>query len=68
MDASVLVVKGTFVMGLGEEFDRSQGHELPAGSFMRCQRVCGTSSGPSVKPSIYVYGAGPLDHDLRQSG
>ncbi len=61
MDASVVVVKGTFVMGLGEKFDRSRGHELPAGAFMRMSKEVRHFEWTKGETIIYVYGAGPLD-------
>jgi hypothetical protein len=61
MDASVVVVKGRFVMGLGEKFDRSQGHEPPAGSFMRMSKGVRYFEWTKGETIIYVYGAGPLD-------
>jgi len=75
MDASVVIVKGTLVMGLGEKFDRSQGHELSAGSFMRMSKGVRHFEWTKGETIIYVYGAGPLDtiyvnpnDDPRQKG
>ena len=61
MDASVVVVKGTFVMGLGDKFDQGQGHELTAGSFMRVSKGVRHFEWTKGETIIYVYGAGPLD-------
>jgi hypothetical protein len=61
MDASVVVVKGTFVMGLGEEFDQRQGHELAAGAFMRMSKGVRHFEWTKGETIIYRYGAGPLD-------
>jgi len=75
MDASVVVVKGTFVMGLGERFDQSHGRELPAGSFMRMSKGVRHFEWTKGETIIYIYGAGPLDtiyvnpaDDPRQTG
>jgi hypothetical protein len=35
MDASVTVVQGSFIMGVGEKFEPAQAQELIAGSYMR---------------------------------
>ena len=61
MDASVVVVKGVFVMGLGDKFDRSKGHELAAGAFMRMSKGVHHFEWNIGETIIYVYGAGPLD-------
>jgi len=61
MDASVLVVKGTFVMGLGDKFDRTKGHEMMAGAFMRMSKGVRHFEWTKGETIIYVYGAGPLD-------
>jgi quercetin dioxygenase-like cupin family protein len=61
MDASVVVVKGTFVMGLGEKFEQRQGHEMTAGSFMRMSKGVRHFEWTKGETIIYVYGAGPLD-------
>jgi hypothetical protein len=61
MDAAVVVVKGTFVMGLGEKFDRSLGRDLPAGAFMRVSKGVRHFEWTKGETIIYVYGAGPLD-------
>jgi len=61
MDASVVVVKGTFVMGLGEKFDQSRGHELPTGSFMRMSKGVRHFEWTKGETIIYVYGTAPLE-------
>jgi quercetin dioxygenase-like cupin family protein len=61
MDASVVVVKGTFVMGLGDKFDKTKGHDLPAGSFMRMSKGVRHFEWTKGETVIYVYGVGPLD-------
>jgi quercetin dioxygenase-like cupin family protein len=32
-DEKIVVLQGTFWMGLGDKFDAAAGHELPAGSY-----------------------------------
>jgi hypothetical protein len=61
MDAGVVVVKGTFVMGLRDKVDRSRGHELTAGTFMRMSKGVRHFEWTKGESIIYIYGAGPLD-------
>ena len=61
MDASVVVVKGVFVMGLGDKVDRSKGREMPAGAFMRMSKGVRHFEWTKGETIIYVYGLGPLD-------
>lgn len=61
MDAGVVVVKGTFVMGLGEKVDRSRGHELTVGTFMRMSKGVRHFEWTKGETIVYIYGAGPLD-------
>jgi hypothetical protein len=61
MDASVVVVKGTFVMGLGDKFDNTKGHDLTAGAMMRMSKGVRHFEWTKGETVIYVYGAGPLD-------
>ena len=61
MDASVVVVKGVFVMGLGETFDKTKGSELTPGSFMLMPQGVRHFEWTKGETIIYVYGVGPLD-------
>jgi hypothetical protein len=61
MDASVVVVKGTLVMGLGDKFDKTKGHDLPAGSFMRMSKGVRHFEWTKGETVVYVTGSGPLD-------
>lgn len=61
MDASVVVVQGTFVMGLGDKFDQSRGHELTPGSFMRMSKGVRHFEWTKGETIVYIYGTGPLD-------
>ena len=62
MDASVTVVQGIFVMGLGEKFDSTRGQELKPGSYMRVSKEVRHYEWTKGETIIYVYGLGPLDH------
>ena len=61
MDASVTIVRGVFVMGLGDTFDPARGHELTAGSFMRLSKGVRHFEWTKGETIIYVSGLGPLD-------
>lgn len=60
-DAAVVVVKGTFVMGLGDKVDASLARELPAGSYMRISKGVRHFEWTKGETIVYIYGAGPLD-------
>jgi hypothetical protein len=60
-DASVTVVKGTMVMGLGEKFDRSKGHRMAAGTFMRMSKGVRHFEWTEGETIVHIFGAGPLD-------
>jgi hypothetical protein len=61
MDANVTVVRGTFVMGLGETFDPAQGTDLTPGSFMRIPKEVRHYEWTKGETIIYVHGLGPLE-------
>jgi quercetin dioxygenase-like cupin family protein len=59
-DENVVVIQGTFLIGLGDKFDESAIREMPAGSFLLMpQRVrhFATTRGETI---IQVYGVGPF--------
>jgi len=61
MDVSVTVVKGSFIMGVGEKFEPAQGQALPAGSFLRMSKGVRHYEWTKGETIIYVYGLGPLE-------
>ena len=61
MDASVVVVKGTFVMGLEDKVDERKTHEMPAATFMRLSKGVWHFEWTKSEPILHIYGAGPLD-------
>jgi len=61
MDASVTVVQGSFIMGLGEKVEPVQAQELTAGSYMRVSKGVRHYEWTKGDTIIYVYGLGPLD-------
>jgi hypothetical protein len=60
-DAAVVVVKGAFVMGLGDKFDASKGTEMPPGTYMRISKGVRHFEWTKGETIIYIYGLGPLD-------
>jgi quercetin dioxygenase-like cupin family protein len=61
MDASVTVVQGSFIMGMGEKVEPAQAQELTAGSYMRVSKGVRHYEWTKGDTIIYVYGLGPLD-------
>jgi ChrR-like protein with cupin domain len=61
MDAGVVVVKGTFMMGLGEKVIESKAHELPIGTYMRLSKGVRHFEWTKSETILYIYGQGPLD-------
>jgi len=61
MDASVTVVQGSFIMGMGEKVEPVQAQELTAGSYMRVSKGVRHYEWTKGDTIIYVYGLGPLD-------
>ena len=61
MDASVTVVQGSFIMGIGEKVEPAQAQELTAGSYMRVSKGVRHYEWTKGDTIIYVYGLGPLD-------
>src|SRR5882672_266690 len=61
MDASVNVVQGSFIMGVGEKVDPAQAQEMTAGSYMRVSKGVRHYEWTKGETIIYVYGLGPLD-------
>jgi hypothetical protein len=61
MDASVVVVQGALVMGLGDKFDQSRGHEMKAGAFMRMSKGVRHYEWTKGETIVYISGLGPLD-------
>ncbi len=58
-DEHVTVVQGTFVMGIGEKFQQTGGHELPAGAFALIPsgtRHFASAKGETV---VQLHGTGP---------
>ena len=61
MDAGVVVVKGTFMMGLGDKVVESKAHELPIGTYMRLSKGVRHFEWTKSETILYIYGQGPLD-------
>ena len=61
MDASVTVVQGSFIMGLGEKVEPAQAQELTTGAYMRVSKGVRHYEWTKGDTIIYVYGLGPLD-------
>ena len=61
MDASVNVVQGSFIMGVGEKVDPAQAQEMTTGSYMRVSKEVRHYEWTKGETIIYVYGLGPLD-------
>jgi quercetin dioxygenase-like cupin family protein len=61
MDASVIVVQGSFIMGLGEKVEPAEAQELTPGSYMRVSKEVRHYEWTKGDTIIYVYGLGPLD-------
>jgi len=61
MDASVTVVQGSFIMGLGEKVEPAQAQELTTGAYMRVSKGVRHYEWAKGDTIIYVYGLGPLD-------
>jgi len=58
-DEHVVVLSGVFNMGMGDKFDTSAGHSMPAGSFMvmpKDKHHFGWATGETI---IQVYAIGP---------
>jgi quercetin dioxygenase-like cupin family protein len=60
-DASVNVVQGSFIMGVGEKVEPAQAQEMTAGSYMRVSKGVRHYEWTKGETIIYVYGLGPLD-------
>jgi quercetin dioxygenase-like cupin family protein len=60
-DVSIVVVKGSLVLGLGEQFDQSQDREFPAGSFMTLPKGTPHSEWAKGETIFYSYGVGPVE-------
>ena len=61
MDASVTVVQGSFIMGVGEKVEPAQAQELTPGSYMRVSKEVRHYEWTKGETIIYVSGLGPLD-------
>ena len=61
MDAGVVVVKGTFMMGLGDKVVESRAHALPIGTYMRMSKGVRHFEWTKSETIVYIYGQGPLD-------
>lgn len=60
-DVSIVVVKGSLVLGIGEQFDRSQGREFPAGSFITLPKGTPHSEWAKGETILYSYGVAPVE-------
>jgi hypothetical protein len=59
-DEHVVIVQGTFAIGMGEKFDEAALHDLPTGSYLMLpkeMRHYGLTKGETI---IQVYGVGPF--------
>ena len=61
VDENVAVIQGTFMIGMGEKFNRAGSHALPAGSFMRMPKEVRHFACVKGETILDVYGLGPFD-------
>jgi quercetin dioxygenase-like cupin family protein len=59
-DEHVVVLSGTFMMGLGDKLDAGSMHALPAGGFSRIPRRAHHYARAKGETIIQVYGMGPF--------
>ncbi len=59
-DENVTVIKGTFVMGKGEQFNPDAAEALPAGSFVRMPKETRHFAFAKGETIIQVHGMGPF--------
>lgn len=59
-DEHVVVLSGTFMMGLGDKLDAGSMHSLPAGSFSKIPRRAHHYARAKGETIIQVYGMGPF--------
>ena len=59
-DENVVVISGTFMMGLGDKADVGSMHSLPAGSFSRIPRRARHYARAKGETTIHLYGTGPF--------
>jgi quercetin dioxygenase-like cupin family protein len=60
-DEPITVLSGTWVMGLGERFDRSAAREFPAGSFLVVPKGVPHFAWCKGETTVQGHGIGPLD-------
>lgn len=58
-DEHVTVVQGTFVMGVGEKFEQTGGHELPAGAFALMPSGTRHFAWTKGETVVQLHGTGP---------
>lgn len=60
-ESSATVIKGTYLLGFGEQFDKSKMQPLTAGDYLRIPK--GVPHFDTVKGEtlLYVHGIGPID-------
>lgn len=59
-DENIVVVSGTFVMGLGETRDNKAMHALPAGSFAVMPKMGRHYASAKGETVVQIYGQGPF--------
>lgn len=58
-DEHVTVVQGAFVMGVGEKFEQTGGHELPAGAFALIPSGTRHFAWTKGETVVQLHGTGP---------
>ncbi len=59
-DENVVVVQGTFRIGMGDKYDEAAARELPAGGFTRLPKTMRHFAGAKGETIIQIYGDGPF--------
>lgn len=60
VDENVTVISGTFFMGMGEKFDQSATHEMPAGSYALMPKEVRHYAWVKGETVVQVHGVGPF--------
>jgi hypothetical protein len=60
-DENVVVVSGTFFMGMGDKLDRAAGHPLAAGGFAMMPAKANHYAYTKQPVTIVLYGIGPVE-------
>ncbi|MBA3765818.1 MAG: cupin domain-containing protein [Acidobacteria bacterium] len=60
-DENIIVLKGTFMLGLGDKLDKTAGNELRVGSYARMPQGMRHSAWAKGETIIQVYGIGPFE-------